>query len=132
MSASAVVKLAWMLEGRPPIAAAPRTAATACCVAAYSGFIVPWSTLPDSSESVWSRSSCRALTRTVSFVPRLASCDTRENCAALASASATRSPPKITPISSAATMTANSLRATGHSARFSPWRALALGRAPRT
>ena len=69
--------------------------------------------------SVSSRSFCRSLTRTVSFWPRFASCDTRENWAALLSASATRSPPKITPISSAATITANSRRATGQSDRLS-------------
>ena len=107
-----------MFAGRLPTpAAACRTAAAAVSVVAMKGAIVAFCWLAllivgDSSRAV-SRSFWRALTQTMSVWLRAASFDTREYCEAFPSADATHRPPKTTPISRAATMTAKNRRATG-------------------
>src|ERR1700733_6384681 len=118
MSASTVWRSSAMLEGRPPMPAARWTATTAWWVCAHNG-TTEASLSVVSTSSVASRSFCRSFTRTVSCSPSFASCDTRENWAASPSESYPRTPPKTSPISSAATITANSRRATGQSNGFS-------------
>ena len=98
--------------------AARWTAPTAWWVCAHNGTTEASLSLV-STSSVASRSFCRSFTRTVSCSPSFASCDTRENWDAAPSESYTRSPPKTSPISNAATITANSRRATGQSNGFS-------------
>ena len=118
MSASTRATSPWMFAGRPPTpAAACRTAATSASVVALKDAIFAFCSLAlvivgDSSRAV-SRSFWRALTQTMSVWLRAASFDTREYCDAFPSADATHRPPKTTPMSRAATMTAKNRRATG-------------------
>ena len=70
-----------------------------------------------SAMSVASRSFCRSWATGISCAPSLASCSVLLNWLALFSASATRRPPKTSPMSRAATITAKSRRATGQSVK---------------
>ena len=113
---STVATLAWMFAGNEPPtpAASPRTLAAAASVLWYQGWSAP-GLPPELTPVVSSRSSCSACTRRVTCCPRLASCDTRPNSAALSAAEATRRPPKTRPMMSASTITATSRQKTGQS-----------------
>ena len=117
-SASTWVTSPWIFAGRLPTpAAACWTAAAAVSVVAMKGAILAFCSVAlvivGESRRAVSRSFWRALTQTMSVWLRAASFDTREYCDAFPSADATHRPPKITPISRAATMTAKNRRATG-------------------
>ena len=121
ISDSTVATLAWMFAGNEPPtpAASARTLAAAVSVAWYQ--VLSASALPpELTPVVSSRSSCSACTRPVTCCPRLASCDTRPNSAALPAADATRRPPKTRPIMSASTITATSRQETGQSRKVRP------------
>ncbi len=106
------------VAGKPPLRielscwrTGTRSLSVLACSEPSDGSGVP----PRNATSVASRSFCRSFTTPVSCAPSLASCWVRLNWLALFSASATRSPPKTSPMRSAATITAKSRRATGQS-----------------
>ena len=118
MSASTWATSLWMFAGRLPTpAAACSTAAASASVVAVKGAIFAFCLLAlvfeGESSRASSRSFWRAFTQTMSVWLRAASFDTREYCDAFPSADATHRPPKTTPMSRAATMTAKNRRATG-------------------
>src|SRR5690349_7691316 len=103
-------------EKEPPIPSARvRTLAAAVSVALYRGSMaLALLTLPH----VLSRSFARAWVRLVICCPRLASCDTRLNWAALSAAPATRSAPNTRPTARVSMITANSRHDTGQFRRL--------------
>src|SRR5271167_2320945 len=97
----------------PPTPAASDWTLTAAAFVALYQRLRTLGLLPEMTPVVSSRSSSRACTRPVTCCPRLASCDTRPNPAALSTVADTRRPPKTRPMTSANTITAINRHDTG-------------------
>src|ERR1700677_250884 len=118
IAARAVLTSAWMFEGKEPPTptASALTFAAAASVWLYQDRMAAAAVAGMStgmSPAISSRSSSRACTRLATFCPRRASWVTRENCAALPAADATRRPPNVPRLPSASTLTAMSRHDTG-------------------